>query len=222
MKSPLAEAFAALSAPEEDVRSRRFPVASRCLVQRAKDRQKKRDAAAVRGIINPENADAILDAFPIERGDRLHAITSGDFIYSDLLLRLIARHGKPESATITTLSMSVKNVEAIAAMLKHDPFPLHLVLSHYFKNTNGEIFRAIEELLIAPGFPGFRITIGRSHAKVALFEYQEKCFVIEGSANLRSSSNIEQIFAVQDREVFDFHRAWIEELAVAEKIASEG
>jgi hypothetical protein len=217
VRSPLNEAFAALQDKEAALRSVKFPVKSRGLTQRIKDRHKKRDAAAVRKLIKPENSDIILDAFPVEPGDQLHAITSGDFIYGDFLLRLMERHGKPESVTITTLSMSQKNAERIASLLKKDPFPLHIVLSDYFKSSNGKIFTAIQNFLIDPAFPGFRLTVTRSHAKIALFKYPEKYFVIESSANLRSSNNIEQISVFQDRELHDFHIAWIEEVILADQ-----
>ena len=55
----------------------------------------------------------------------------------------------------------------------------------------------------------WKIAKARNHAKVALFDCG---LVIETSANLRSSDNIEQITAVHDVELYDFHREWIAKL----------
>lgn len=214
MHDPLRAAFAALKNPEAGVRARRFPVASRNFVQREKDRLKRSDARAAKKLIRPENADVILAEFPAEEGDMLHAITCGDFVFCDFILRLIEKDGITRSMTATTLSLSLKNVEKLAALLTATPFPFHLVLSHYFKSTSGDIFRGIESLLVP--LPCFRLTIGRSHAKVTLLDYPGRALVIESSANLRSSGNIEQITAKQCRALHDFHLGWIEEFASAE------
>lgn len=215
MTDPLRAAFAALKNPETEIRARRFPVASRGIVLKKLGDLKRSDARAVKKLIRPENADVILAAFPAEDGDMLHAITCGDFVFCDFILRLIEREGTPRAMTATTLSLSLKNVEKLAALLTATPFPFHLVLSHYFKSTSGDILRAIEALMIP--IPTFRLTIGRSHAKVTLLDYPDRAYVIESSANLRSSRNIEQITAKRCRDLHDFHLTWIEEFAVSEK-----
>jgi hypothetical protein len=213
--NPLRAAFAALKNPETEIRARRFPVASRGIVLKKLGDLKRSDARAVKKLIRPENADVILADFPSEDGDMLHAITCGDFVFCDFILRLIQRAGIPRAMTAATLSLSLKNVEKLAALLTATPFPFHLVLSHYFKSTSGEIFRAIESLLVP--IPGFRLTIGRCHAKVTLLDYPDRALVIESSANLRSSRNIEQITAKQCRALHDFHLQWIEEFATSEE-----
>lgn len=194
MPDPLRAAFAALKNPETEIRARRFPVASRGIVLKKLGDLKRSDARAVKKLIRPENADVILADFPAEDGDMLHAITCGDFVFCDFILRLIEREGTPRAMTATTLSLSLKNVEKLAA---------------------GDILRAIEALMIP--IPTFRLTIGRSHAKVTLLDYPDRAYVIESSANLRSSRNIEQITAKRCRDLHDFHLTWIEEFAVSEK-----
>lgn len=216
MPDPLRAAFAALKNPEREIRARRFPVASRNFVQREKDRLKRQDARTAKKLIRPENADAILADFPSQEGDMLHAITCGDFVFGDFVLRLIERDGPPRSMTITTLSLSRKNVEKLAALLTASPFSFHLVLSHYFKSTSGEIFTAIETLLVP--LPHFKLTVGRSHTKVTLLDYGDRAIVMESSANLRSSNNLEQIFAKQCRALYDFHLRWIAEFEASEKL----
>lgn len=53
---------------------------------------------------------------------------------------------------------------------------------------------------------------GMTHAKVMLFEMTDgNCYTVEGSANLRSCSSIEQICITNDRDLLNFHRVWIED-----------
>lgn len=210
----LRAAFAELTNPEGAVRSRNFPVASRNYIQRRKDAMKRKDRAAARKLIRPKNADAILDALPAA-GDLLHAVTCGDFVLGDLIGRLIDRKGSPVMLTISTLSMSVNNAEMLSRLMgDHPGLHLELLLSHYFKSTNGEVFTAVESLITEKFSERARVGIQRSHAKVILWDYGEAgpSWVMETSANLRSSNNMEQMVISNDRKLLFFHREWIREM----------
>ncbi len=213
MPSPLEAAALAHLNREKDVRERRFPVATRGLnAHREFQVAKRRDAKAGRALIKPKNADAILDRLPATEGEALHALVCGDFIFCDLITRLVERHGPPLSMTLATLSLSLKNLDALEVMLKACPeLTLHIVLSHYFQTTSKEIFIALETM-IGEKFPErFTLTCGRSHAKVALIDYGPECYVIETSANLCSSGNLEQLAIFRERDLYDFHAGWIDE-----------
>lgn len=174
---------------------------------------KRRDGKAGRALIRPENADQVIDAFPEVPEETLHALVCGDFVFCDLLTRTVDRFGPPVTLTVATLSLSTKNLDALVAMLtRHPDLRFHLILSHYFQSTSKEIFTALEKLL-SEIFPHrFTLTIGRSHAKIALFDYTDRePLVIESSANLRSSGNLEQLTVFRGRELADFHLEWIEE-----------
>lgn len=194
------------------MRKKHFAVGNRTFIQRKKDAMKRKDKALARKLIQPENCDCILDEFPKEN-EILHAITCGDFVMGDLIIRAIQRLGPPERLTLATLSMSLKNAEALAdQMAQHPSLQVDLLLSHYFQNTNGDIFTAIENLLSKKFPERFSVKIERSHAKITLFEYPDAAYVIETSANLRSSNNIEQMVITNDRALLNFHRQWIEEV----------
>jgi hypothetical protein len=176
---------------------------------------KRRDKKAGRALIKPENSDQVIDAIPETPEETFHALVCGDFVFCDLLTRIVQRLGAPTTLTVATLSLSVKNLDSLVAMLKAAPdLRLHLLLSHYFQSTSKEIFVALEKLL-SETFPDrFQLTIGRSHAKVALFDYGREGrepIIIETSANLRSSANLEQLAIFRGRDLADFHLGWIEE-----------
>lgn len=164
-------------------------------------------------MIRPENADQVVDLLPSDPDCALHAVVCGDFVFCDLVKRIVERLGAPGSITIASLSLSMKNLDCIVEILKNNPtLKLDLLLSHYFQSTNGEIFASLGKL-VCDAFPDrARVTVGRSHAKVCIFDwYDSPPLVIETSANLRSSGNIEQIGAFRGRELADFHLMWIEE-----------
>ncbi|MEO5712176.1 MAG: hypothetical protein ABIT37_01700 [Luteolibacter sp.] len=213
MPSPLQLAAAAHLNREADARSRKYPVPTQgTLIERRLDRFKRADAKVFRTLMKPENADQVIDAMPVGEGEALHSLLCGDFVFCDLILRMVTRFGAPLSLVITTLSLSMKNLVGIEAMFAEFPnFPLHLVVSSYFQSTNKKIFVALETLVAK--FPDrFTITIGRSHAKLVLLDYGQEagCFVIETSSNLRSSNCLEQVSVFRERALFDFHLGWVE------------
>jgi len=213
--SDLADAFKELNDPEGAVRSRQFPVVARNFIQRRKDDMKRKDRAAARKLIRPENADAIVRLFP-STDEQLHGITPGDFVMGDLIARTVATLGPPRSITISTLSLSVKNTEMLARLLEEFPaLSVEMAVSHYFQSTNGEIFAAIQSLLVERFPDRFRVGVGRSHAKIILFDFPGSDFVVETSANLRSSNNVEQFVISNDAELLKFHREWIQEMIEA-------
>lgn len=212
MTDPLEKAFANLRNPEAELRKEHFEIANKGYLQRKQSAVKRKRKAMARKLIKPENSDFLIDALPAE-GELLHCVTCGDFVLGDMVVRLVERIGPPKSLTIATLSMSVKNVESFAAMLEqHRDLTLEILVSHYFRNTNGEIFTAIENLLVKKFPERFAVRIERSHAKLILFDYPGEAYVIETSANLRSSNNIEQMVVSNSRELLNFHRQWIGEV----------
>lgn len=59
-----------------------------------------------------------------------------------------------------------------------------------------------------------KIVVTRSHAKCILIPTEAGAFyVVEGSSNLRSSDNLEQMTIFNSKEVHDWHAAWIDEIA---------
>lgn len=187
-----------------------FPMGRRLHTQRRKDLLKVAHRRAARQFIQPENADDVVAALPLEEGDSTHGIIPGDFVFCDLLPRLVAKHGCPPRIDITTLSMSEGNVHTLLGLLNHPAGPeITLLASVYFWETNQAIARAVETMLVP--HPRFRCAVGRQHTKIMLVDYPERVWIIEGSANLRSSNCIEQITITAAREVLAFHRSWIED-----------
>ena len=208
LDTDLAGAFARLSAP----RTAAFALSTRTLqAKRGFDRMNARQRAIRQKFVRPENADTLAKLMPTEADQVLHAITPGDFIFCDLLTT-ICRTRKPLALHIATLSMSKANVDSLTAELRAGNVgSIAILISNFFEKTNVAIFEHLTKA--AADHPAFTAAVERTHAKVALFQFgKSDRLTIETSANLRSSQNIEQITAIADPALYDFHRQWLDEL----------
>ena len=202
--STLADAFDKLRAP----RQAPFDVVPARIVRRVYDAQNARRRAARKALVKPENAaELVRQIADLEEGDRLHAVIPGNFVFAEILTQLAERM-KPESVTIATLSLAKQNVDALAAALDAGHIGrINFLISEYFAATNKQIMAHMEQ---AAQNRRWRIGTKRTHAKIATLDTNH--LVIETSANLRSSQNVEQLSVFRDRELHNFHVGWIAEL----------
>lgn len=180
------------------------------LFKRAKERDKK-SRRGLKKLIQPENAKPILGMLP-ENGERLHCILRGDFVLCDLIPLIVRARGRCPHLRIATLGLSTSNAECLRALQSEGLVgEITLVASHYFQQVDkNTTFRRVMTILGGAA----KVIITRSHAKVFLIPTERgDWFAIEGSANLRSSDNLEQIVIFNDKETHDLHRDWMEELA---------
>ncbi len=204
----LAAAFARLAQP----RAAAFATQTRTLqAKRGFDRQNARQRAIRQKYVRAENADTLAALLPTAPDEVTHAITPGDFIFCDLITA-VCRTRKPVALHIATLSMSKANVDSLAAELRAGNVgSIAILISNFFEKTNVAIFEHLTKA--AADHPAFTVAVERTHAKVALFQFGKKDrLTIETSANLRSSQNIEQISAIADPKLYEFHREWLDEL----------
>lgn len=175
-------------------------------------RREKRSRKGVKRLIRPDNAREMVSLMPQAEDDRLHCVVRGDFVLCDIIPLVLKDRGTCPHLRIATLGMSSANAETLAACQERGLLgDITLVVSHYFRGVDRTTtFRQVESILEGRA----RIAVTRSHAKVILLPTASgDFFSLEGSANLRSSDNLEQMLVVNDRETHDFHASWIDELA---------
>lgn len=185
--------------------------ANRFHTHRAKAEAKAK-RRGIKKFIRPENARQILPHLPEEPGDRTHAILRGDFVLCDLIPAILAERGRCQSLHIATLGLSAANAECLATLHRAGQIgAITLLCSAYFREvdkttTYREVIARLDGIA--------RIVVARNHAKViCLPTAAGDHFVIEGSANLRSSDNLEQIAVFNDPDLAAFHCGWIDTLA---------
>jgi len=173
--------------------------------------EEKRNRRGIKSLIRPENARAVLDVLPSDPSDRTHCLLRGDFVLCDLIPAIVRARGHCPHLRIATLGMSVANADTLAGLVaRGEVSRLSLIVSSYFQQVDKTtVFQAVTARLAGIA----TITITRSHAKViCLPTASGDHYVIEGSANLRSSDNIEQMLITNDPATHAFHAAWLDEL----------
>ena len=173
----------------------------------------KAKRAGIRQFIRPENALTVVRRLP-EDGGTTHCILQGDFVLADLLPHLLEDRYCPH-LRIATLGMSEDNAKLLADLHRKGKVgQVTLVLSHYFEQVNkSTVYFEVRQIL--EGIAEFCVM--RSHAKIILCPRAldaagmvRDWLAIEGSANLRSSDNLEQMTIFNAQEVHDFHAEWID------------
>lgn len=150
----------------------------------------------------------------LKSGANYYAIVSGEFIFGDLLEALIVDKGEHiKSLEIATLSISQENIDSLRNIMESGfCLRLNLIVSHYFyaHERKGLIPYIYQEL---DRGERFQLSVAGNHTKIVCFETWEGLkFTIHGSANLRSSANVEQFALTEDPELFDFNMAYMNKI----------
>jgi hypothetical protein len=171
---------------------------------KAADKNKRR---SVKKFIRPENALQILDYLP-DPGDTTHAVVRGDFVLGEIVPVIIGET-PAELVAIATLGMSAANATQLADLRSRGLIRrLRVIVSHYFAGVDKTGTFADVCRILGDDAP----KVCRNHSKIILIQQRGRNLVIAGSANLRSSDNIEQFSIWNDPDVFAFHLNWMDEI----------
>lgn len=150
--------------------------------------------------------DLAKDIIP-ERGMRVFVLIDGTFVAGDFLEAWITEHNiLIKELTVCTLSMNENNVDSLANIMEGGyADKLNLVVSDYFYSheRHNLVKYAYKEL---DKENRFQFAAAGTHCKLIMFETHAGAkVVIHGSANLRSSSNIEHFCIEESPELYDFN-----------------
>lgn len=161
-----------------------------------------------------KTAATILPDLPLP-GTAHHVLMIGAFDLCQVIAATVPRLPDCTHLRIATLCYSKRNVAELCGLLDRHKIALTLLVSAFFRDHNKELHeRAVEELR---EFPGVAVGAARSHCKITCFDSAtDTPLVFEGSANLRTNGNREQLTAIRDRPLHDWHAAWIDELVRAD------
>ncbi len=171
----------------------------------------KTSRRGIKRLIRPENAREVLPHLPTP-GETCHCLLLGNFVLGAIIPAIVSEKGTAKSLRVATLSLSEYNAKSIIAMLDAGEIEsARLLVSHYFSKVDEKgVFAKVAAIL------GDRVpmAVARSHCKIVILEMASgETYVIEGSANLRSSDNLEQMTIFNDRELAKFHTDWMDELS---------
>jgi hypothetical protein len=156
-----------------------------------------------------KNASELSKAITVEKNDRVHVIVDGSFYFGDFIEAFIVdRNLHVKEMTISTLSMNQNNVDSLQNLIKGNFVDsLNLIVSDYFfSHEKYELIPYIYKALDKND--SFQLSSCSTHCKICIFEtHNGDFYVFHGSANLRSSSNIEQICLENNKELYLFHKS---------------
>jgi hypothetical protein len=154
-------------------------------------------------------SDAINLASDIDfnKSSRFHVIINGTFYFGDFIEAFItSRNIHVKKLTISTLSMNQNNVDSLENLITKDFVDeLNLLVSDYFySHERHQLIPYIYEKLDIDN--KFQLSVAGTHCKIALIEtHANRFYVFHGSANLRSSSNIEQVCLEENKSLYLWH-----------------
>jgi hypothetical protein len=154
-----------------------------------------------------KNAETLASEIILNKDCRYFVFVDGTFIFGDLLEAFAVQNDYHiKNLTIQTLSMSQANIDSLENLINGNYVDqLNIIVSDYFfSHERNNLIKYIYERLDSDKVD-FQLAVASTHCKIATFEtYCGLKVVIHGSANLRSSSNIEQIMIEENESLFNF------------------
>lgn len=169
----------------------------------------KMSRSAVYTSIDYSNAKLMADRVSLEPNTRTTVIVPGSFIFGDLLEAFVLHRGLDvREMYISTLSINEENADSLKNILLFSNLErLNILLSGYFySNYKSTIVPYMYQELDVE--ERFQCAFCNTHMKIALMKAADgRCFVLHGSANMRSSSSLEQFDIEESPELYDFYQA---------------
>jgi hypothetical protein len=136
--------------------------------------------------------------------ERFHVVINGTFFFGDFIEAFIVNYNiHVKRLVISTLSMNKNNVDSLDNLINGNYVDeLNIILSDYFySHEKFDLVPYIYEKLDVDN--KLQLSFAGTHCKICLIEtHNNRYFVFHGSANLRSSSNIEQICLEENKGLY--------------------
>jgi hypothetical protein len=156
-------------------------------------------------------------------GESLHTLLTGYFDFALVLTCVLRSRPAPcDHARIATLSFGPKNTQEIARWLDEGLVRrLTLLCADFMAKASPKVYQgAVAELAEQRGQV---VGSARCHAKVVTLAFADGLRLsFEGSANLRTNRNLENLSVVNDPGLHDWHAAWIDQKVCEHATVHEG
>lgn len=153
-----------------------------------------------------KNAQSLVEYMDFKEDKRYFIFIDGTFFFGDFIEAFIVKNNiHIKKMTISTLSLNQNNIDSLANLIKGNFIDeLNLIVSDYFfTHERHNLIKYIYKTLDIDN--KFQLSSAGTHCKICCFEtINNRKFVIHGSANLRSSSNIEQIMFEENENLYNF------------------
>ena len=151
-------------------------------------------------------AENLATDIDLKENMRYFAFINGSFYFGDFIEALIIKKNlKVKHLLISTLSLCENNIDSLETLLtKGYVDKIDLIVSDYFySHERGNLIQYAYDRLDIEN--RFQLAVTRSHCKICTIETEKgNCIILHGSANLRSSGNIEQLIIEENKELHSF------------------
>lgn len=152
------------------------------------------------------NAEKLAKSINFNSGESVFALLAGNFVFCDFIEAFFYQHNIfTERLQISTLSLAYDNIIVLRNLMKGgfvQNFDL-IISNYFFAHERHNLIKEIYNELDIDN--RFQLAVAAVHTKITTFKTEGgKHIVISGSANLRSSNNVEQIYIQDNREIYDF------------------
>lgn len=147
--------------------------------------------------------------------EAIFAVVSGNFIFGDFIESLmVEKNYFAEEIIVATLSLGQENVDSLKNIRDGDYVDeMALIVSDYWYAHERRKEGGVPYIMDMLGGDKFRFAAAGLHTKITLIRTQcGKHLVLHGSANLRSSRNMEQVCIENNRDLYMFNREWTEKI----------
>lgn len=164
-------------------------------------------------------AQALADVVPEAPGpgEQIHLVSESKYDFGTWIPQIIGWVDTVDELYCSTWVASQKNVVDLVALWDAGKIPrgkVSVLTGKFFKRRETSVYCL---MLDAIRERGGRFRALYNHAKVLLLANAAKnaWFTVEGSANLTGNPQVEQYVITNDRELYQWHREWMEELLTA-------
>lgn len=167
-------------------------------------------------LLTPETTEEAIRILkqPPKQGEYIHMVVCKDFSSFDLLPALFRLTKQPAITELylTTLGISKANLITLRNMMLKQQLAAartKVLISKFFARACPEDY---EMWATDAKKYGFSLRHTRNHAKLILAHIGDAHYVVEGSANMRGCLAIEQYVISNSRQIYEFHKKWIDEV----------
>lgn len=161
-----------------------------------------------------QHAEELAEELNPQNGERYNVIVGGTFVFGDLIEAMIDIHDiKVERMVITTLSMGYENVDSFRRLMEWELVDkLDLVISAYqYAHERRGLVPYIYENLDHDN--RFQLAVAGTHTKTVTMECEDgRRIVMQGSANLRSSANVETVCIEENPTLVAFYNDFADKI----------
>lgn len=165
-------------------------------------------------MLSYKKAEELASDLTISPGFRHYIIVNGEFCMGDFIEAMFVKNNwHSKKLQIATLSLNENNVDSLENLLDGGFIDsLDIVVSaFFFAHERNRVMKYLYHSLDKEN--RLQVGVTRSHCKICQFRTDEGLsIIIHGSANLRSSWNLEQIVVEDNEMIYNFNNEFLDEI----------